>query len=215
MSSGGIDVTEKWQRTALWYQRSAELLGESDEKSLRPADVAKPIRVFILNDFAYKLRPALAEPLERVVDVVYGEHHAQVAESVHRGVPVIRNDRRGEKAGELEAAVAVGRTHHGNLDALIAQSGDTSGPISLDRGAAFELEAELAKEINRRGEVIDHDSDVVHACERHVSTLQSGAWSDNSPPRDTNTHREKTPTHVCQNRKCQQCVLRDGVSLPN
>lgn len=62
--------------TALWCRRSAEFLGESDEKPLRPADVAEPIRVFILDQFAYELRTALAEPLQRVVDIVHGEHDA-------------------------------------------------------------------------------------------------------------------------------------------
>jgi hypothetical protein len=47
----------------------------------------------------------------------------------------------------FEPAVAVRRAHHGDLDALIAQSGDTSGPFSFDHAAAFELKAELAKEI--------------------------------------------------------------------
>lgn len=61
------------------YMRSPEFLGESDEKAFRPADVAEPIRVFILNYFAYELRAALAEPLKRVVDVVHGEHDAKVA----------------------------------------------------------------------------------------------------------------------------------------
>src|SRR5687768_18235304 len=114
--------------------RSAELFGESDEKPLRPTDVAEPIGVFVLNNFADELRAALAEPLERVVDVVHGEHDAQVAQRVHRGVPVIRDDGRPVKAGELEPAVAVRRAHHGNLDVLIAQSSDTSGPFSFDRG---------------------------------------------------------------------------------
>jgi hypothetical protein len=41
--------------------RSAEFLGESDEKPFRPANVAEPIRVFILDYFAYELRTALAE----------------------------------------------------------------------------------------------------------------------------------------------------------
>ena len=36
---------------------------------------------------------------------------------------MIRDGRRPEEAGELEPAVAVRRAHHGNLDALIAQSG--------------------------------------------------------------------------------------------
>jgi hypothetical protein len=59
--------------------RSAEFLGESDEKPLRPADVAEPIRVFIPDHFAYELRATLAEPFKRLVDVVHGEHDAEVA----------------------------------------------------------------------------------------------------------------------------------------
>ena len=72
-------------------RRSAELLGESEEKPFRPANVAEPIRVFILHDFAYELGAALAEPLERLVDVVHGEHDAEIAQSIHWGVPVIRD----------------------------------------------------------------------------------------------------------------------------
>ena len=71
---------------------------------------------------------------------------------------MIRDGRRREKTGEFEPAVAVRRPHHGNLDALIAQSSDASGPFSLDRCPAFEFKAELAKEINRRCEVIDDDA---------------------------------------------------------
>jgi hypothetical protein len=85
---------------------------------------------------------------------------------------VIRDGRRCEEAGELEPTVAVRRAHHGNLDALIAQSSDTSSPFSFDRGPPFELKAEFAKEINRPPEVIDDDSYVVHSFERHVSNLQ-------------------------------------------
>lgn len=55
---------------------------------------------------------------------------------------MICDDRRREEAGELEPAVAVRRAHHRNLDMLIAQSSDTSGPFSFDRGPPFELEAE-------------------------------------------------------------------------
>src|SRR5712664_4451694 len=165
MSSRHVDI--------VFVLRSAQFLGESDEKPFRPADVAEPIRDFILDYVAYELRAALAEPFKRLVDVVHGEHDAEVAESVHGGVAVIRDGRRREKAGELEPAVAVRRAHHGNLDALIAQSSDTSCPFSFDRGPPFELEAELAKEINRPSEVIDDDSYVVHSFERHVSNLQS------------------------------------------
>src|SRR5215467_2244201 len=94
---------------------------------------------------------------------------------------MIRDDRRCEEAGELEPAVAVRRAHDGNLDALIAQSSDTSGPFSFDRGPPFELEAELAKEINRRSEVFDDDSYVVHPFERHVSNLQGVVQANNGP----------------------------------
>src|SRR5947208_16830021 len=75
---------------------------------------------------------------------------------------------RRDKPGELQPAVAVWRAHHGNLDALISQSSDTPGPFSFDRGPLFELEAELAKEINCRCEVIDDDSYVVHPFKCHM-----------------------------------------------
>jgi hypothetical protein len=48
------------------------------------------------------------KPAERFVDVVHGEHGAEVAESIHRGVAVIRDDRRCEEAGELDTAVPSG-----------------------------------------------------------------------------------------------------------
>ena len=159
-------------RYCLRILRSAEFLGESDEKPFRPADVAEPIRVFILDYFAYEGRAALAKPYKRLVDVVHGEHDAEVAESVHRRVAVIRDGRRREEVGELETALAVRRAHHSDLNALIAQSGDTSCPFSFDRGPPFELEAELLKEINCPSEVIDDDSYVVHPFERHLSNLQ-------------------------------------------
>jgi hypothetical protein len=44
-----------------------------------PADIAEPIRVFILDYVAYELCAALAEPFKRLVDVVHGEHNAEVA----------------------------------------------------------------------------------------------------------------------------------------
>ena len=59
--------------------RSAEFLGEADEKPFRPADVAEPIRAFILDYFAYELCAALAEPFKRLVDIVHGEQDAEVA----------------------------------------------------------------------------------------------------------------------------------------
>lgn len=46
--------------------RSTEYLGESDEKPFRPTEVTEPIRVLILDDFAYELRAAHAEPFKRL-----------------------------------------------------------------------------------------------------------------------------------------------------
>jgi hypothetical protein len=100
---------------------------------------------------------------------------------------VIFDHSRPDEAGELEAAVAVRRAHHGNFDMLIAQTGDTSTPFAFDRGPAFKLEAKLDQELNRGVEVLDDDSDIVHPLERHVSispccrsNLQAVAWSDNA-----------------------------------
>jgi hypothetical protein len=53
-------------------------LDKPDKKSFRPPDVAEPIRVFILDYFAYELGAQLAELFNRVVDVIYGEHNAEV-----------------------------------------------------------------------------------------------------------------------------------------
>jgi hypothetical protein len=53
-----------------------ELLGEPDEQSFGTADVAEPIRLLVLNHFAYELRAALGESGKRLVDVLHSEHHA-------------------------------------------------------------------------------------------------------------------------------------------
>jgi hypothetical protein len=77
LNSRGVKYSRvECKRTALWCRLSVEFLGESDEKPFRPADVAEPIRVFILDNFAHELRAALAEPLERLVDAVHSEHDA-------------------------------------------------------------------------------------------------------------------------------------------
>src|SRR5258707_11334798 len=72
-------VAESGDLSDVFVLRSAEFLGESDEEPFRPADVAEPIRVFILDYFAYELRAALAELFKRLVDVVHGEHDTEVA----------------------------------------------------------------------------------------------------------------------------------------
>ncbi len=79
-------ISQHWPRTdpvqlsnSRVPSRSVEFLGESDEKPFRPADVAKPIRALIPDYFAYQLCAALAKPGKRLVDVVHGEHDAEVA----------------------------------------------------------------------------------------------------------------------------------------
>ena len=72
-------VAESGCLSDIFVLRSAEFLGESDEKPFRPADVAEPIRILIPDYFAYELGAALAKPLKRLVDIVNGEHHAEIA----------------------------------------------------------------------------------------------------------------------------------------
>src|SRR6185369_12232190 len=99
-----------------------ELLRQSDENPFRAPDVAEAIRIFVLDHFADELRAAFAKPYERIVDVLHGEHDAQVTESVHGGAAVIGDHGRCEESGYLEPTVTVRRPHHGNLDAHAAQS---------------------------------------------------------------------------------------------
>jgi hypothetical protein len=44
------------------------------DDALGPADVAEPIHVLVLDDFADELRAELTQPSEGLVDVVHGEH---------------------------------------------------------------------------------------------------------------------------------------------
>src|SRR5206468_5660396 len=66
-------------------------------------------------------------------------------------------------------------THHGNLDAHVAQSSDAICPISFDWGAPLELEAEFGEELNGGVDVFYHDADVVHTLDRHDVSLASSA----------------------------------------
>src|SRR5680860_192244 len=150
---------------------SAEFLGEPDENAFRPADIAEPVCVLVLDNLtADELRTVLAEPNKRLVDVVHCEHDAEVAQSVHRGVPVIGDHLRREKARELEPTVVVRRAHHGDLDALAAKASDAPCPLPFHHGSPFELEAEFAEELDRHCEVLDDDADVVHP-ESHPASL--------------------------------------------
>src|SRR6185312_1844531 len=151
---------------------SARFLGQPDEKPFRSANVAEPIYVLVLDHFAAdKLCAVLAEPGECLVDVVYGKHDAQVAQSVHWSVPVISDHRRRDKLREFEPTVAVWRAHHGNLNALVAQSSDAPCPLAFYHDAPFEFEAEFSEKRDSSIEGFHHDADVVHSFKRHVSIL--------------------------------------------
>src|SRR3954454_10464908 len=155
----GERVPSRWRL----FRESAEFLGEADQESFGPPDVAEPVHVFVLDQFVDELCAVLAEPGERVVDVVNGEHDTQVAQSVDGGVPVVSRNRRRDESRKLESALAVRGAHHGDLDVLITQSGNTPRPLSVDRGLSFELEPELAKELDCGRQILNDDAHVVHA----------------------------------------------------
>src|SRR5262245_39661590 len=88
-----------------------------------------------------------------------------------------------EESGDLEPAVTVRRTHHGNLDAHVAQSCDAICPVSFDSGAPLELEAKFGEELNGGVDVFYHDADVVHTLDRHDVSLASNAGAHLLPRR--------------------------------
>src|SRR5262249_43808531 len=88
---------ECWARVHVVRGASAELLellGQSDDDALGATDVTEPVRVLILDDFAYELSAMGAQPREDVLDVVDGEHDAAYAERVHWCVLRLTSDRR-------------------------------------------------------------------------------------------------------------------------
>jgi hypothetical protein len=142
-------------------------LGKPNQNSFGSTDVAEPIRVFVLDHFADKLRAAFAEPGERIVNVIHSEHDAEVPEGVHRSTAVVGDHRRRDESGYLKPAVAVRSSHHGNLNAHASQSSDAIGPVTFDRGTPFELQAKFGEELNGGINVIYHDANVVHTLDCH------------------------------------------------
>src|SRR5262245_44634270 len=60
----------------------SELLGKRDEDALRAANVAEPVPVLVLGDFADELSAMGAQAREDVIEVVDGEHDATYAQRV-------------------------------------------------------------------------------------------------------------------------------------
>src|SRR5438876_12321494 len=107
---------------------------------------------------------------------------------------------RREESGPLGPAVTVRRTHHGNLDAHVAQSSDAICPVSFDWGAPLELEAEFGEELNGGVDVFYHDADVVHTLDRHDVSLASNAphQARRAPPiRQPLRSRVRPPSPAC------------------
>src|SRR5947209_4696057 len=160
--------------TRLGGRAALELLGDPNEQSFGAADVAEAVGLLVLHHIPDELCADLAEPRERLVDVVHREHDAQVAESIHRSVPVIGNDGRCEESRKLEPAVAVRRDHHGDLDALRLQARDAARPLPFDHRPPLEPQTQLGEERDGVIERLHDDANVVHPRDGHVvSSLAS------------------------------------------
>src|SRR5690606_4850022 len=121
----------RFQRVDARGLRLPEPLGEPDQDPFRAADIAKTVDAFVVDDLVDDRRAELAEPGERVRDVLDREHDAQVPERVHGRVAVIGGDRRRVEARKLEAAVPVRRAQHRDLDALAVQPRHAAGPLAF------------------------------------------------------------------------------------
>jgi hypothetical protein len=53
----------------------------------------------------------------------------------------------------------------------VAESSNATCPLSFHHGSPFELKAELAKERDRRRQVLDDNADVIHPLKSHVAIL--------------------------------------------
>lgn len=150
-----------------------ELLSQTDEESIRGADVAQAVHVLIVDQVAYERRTELSEPGNSIVEVVDRKHHPQVTEGVDRRGAVIGGNGRCVKLRELEAAMTVRRAHHRNLDALTVQPGHPASPLPFDRRPSFEGEPEFAKEGNRGIQILHDDANVVHPFDCHATSWAS------------------------------------------
>jgi hypothetical protein len=68
---------------------------------------------------------------------------------------------------QLDPALAVRRPHHRAVDADALDPDDAVHPVPLDLRLPRRLEPELGEEGGRRGEIVDHDPDVVHPLNGH------------------------------------------------
>src|SRR5213075_523514 len=108
--------------------------------------------------------------------------------------------------------VTVRGTHHGNLDAHVAQSSDAICPVSFDWGAPLELEAKFGEELNGGVDVFYHDADVVHTLDRHDVSLASNATLQ-APPIAEAT-QERRPVALAYQRLLGAATEKSRTSSP-
>jgi len=77
--------------------------------------------------------------------------------------------------------VTIRRTHHGNLDAHVAQSSDAICPVSFDWGAPLELETKFGEELDGGIKVFHHEADVIHTLDRHDVSVASNVLVNGGP----------------------------------
>src|SRR3954449_6743296 len=158
-------------------EASAELLGQSDDDALGATQEAEPVDVLVLHDLADEFGTMAAQAGNDVVDVVDSEHDAAYAQRVRRRAFRLGSDRRRPvEPRQLDPAVAVRRSHHGDVSTDVVEPDGLVHPRPLDRRLAFQLHAELGEERFGSLEVLDDDQHVVHSL-NHAVLLASWAVS--------------------------------------
>ena len=126
-----------------------------------------------------------------IFDVVDCEHDATYAQCVGWCVLPGADRRRRVKLRQFEAAVAIWRPHHGDVDSDIVESDDPVHPRPLNWGLALQLQSEFEEERNSSLKIADNDADVVHPLDRHrhqrshqhpAELPNSGHESEQVPP---------------------------------
>jgi len=142
----------------------------SMDDALRAAQETEPVEVLVLRDLADELRTvAAAQAGNDVVDVIDGEHDAAYAQRVRRRALRLGSDRRRRvELRQLNPAVAVRSSHHGDVGSDAVEPDDAVHRRPLDLRLAFQLHAEFGEERFGSVEVVDNDEDVVHPLKGHV-----------------------------------------------
>src|SRR5215470_16528528 len=148
---------------------SANPLRELDDDPFRPADVAKPIEVFVTLHLADEVRATGSQAGDHGVDVVDRACDVPDAWGVRGRMPVAVRALGCMELHQFEATVAVWALHHRDLNPDSLEPHNAVHPIALDQAAALQFESDGDEERRRGPEVFDHDPDVVHSLDRHDS----------------------------------------------